>query len=157
MLIILISCLKCYHSTTIAQMPILVVDNGKLPRCDALNVLVALDEPPTALDMRQMPGGKVWSVTVLECYLMSALAAFPWVAADEMHLVKVDDAAILLAGAVTIAYINGVVQDVLLNHIPRSTTQAQPLALPNGMEPVAIVLTQLAACLKFDDGPLLHA
>ena len=157
MTIVIILFLKGYHSAAIAKMAILVVDDCKLPWCDALNILVALDEPLIALDMRQMPGGKVWSVAVFECYLMSSVKAFPWVAAYKVHLIKVDDSAILLAGAVAVAYINGIVLNVLLNHIPGPATQAQPLALANGVEPVAIVLTQLAASFYFNNWPLLHA
>ena len=155
MTIVIILFLKRYHSAAIAQMAVLVVDNCKLPWRDALNILVALDEPLIALDMRQMPGGKVWSVAVFECYLMSAVLAFPWVAADEVYLIKVDDSAILLAGAVAVAYINGIVLNVLLNHIPGSATQAQALALTNGVEPIAVVLAYFAPGLNFNDGAFL--
>ena len=87
-------------------MLVAVINHGKLSWRYALYVLIALDEPLVALDVRQMPLGKMWSVAVLESDLVSAASPLPWVAADEVHLVELYLAAILLARAVTIAHIN---------------------------------------------------
>ena len=88
---------------------------------------------------------------------MRAVNTLPGIAADEVHLVEVNFTSILLAGAITIAHIDGVVLDVLLDHIPWTTTKSQPLALPYGVEPVSVVLTQFAASLDFDDWTTLDA
>ncbi len=73
-LVFLSSCLlvflKGYHAATVAQVLVLIVDDSKLARSDALNVLVTLDEPLRAIDLSESALGKMRSVTILESYLV---------------------------------------------------------------------------------------
>ena len=138
-------------------MLVAVVDNGKLPWCYALDILIAVDEPLVTLNVQEMPLGKMRSVAVLERNFMSVIASLPRITANEVHLVEVYLASILLAGAITVRDKNSVVLHVLLYHIPWSSTQSQPLALAYGVEPVAVVLTQLASGFNLDDGSTLGA
>ena len=139
-------------AAAIAQLALRVIDYGKLARCDALHVLLALDDPLAFAGTGELAAHDVRSVAVLEHDVNGAVDTLPRVARDEVHLVKVERATVLLGRAVAVRDVDDVVIDVLAHDIPRAAAQAQALALPDGVEPVAAVLAQLAPCLQLDDG-----
>ena len=148
---------QCNHAATIAQVALRVIDDGELAGRDALHVLLALDDPAATVNVGELATHDVGRVAVLEHDVHGALDALPRVARDEVHLVKVERTPVLLVGAVAVADVDDIFIDVFAHDIPWSTAQAQAFALPDGVEPVAAVLAQLAARLQFDDGTGLLA
>ena len=86
-------------------------------------------------------------VARLEGYLLQSR-----VAADPVHFLQVDHAAVLARGVVATAHIYNVVAHVFSHHEPGASAQAETLALAYGIEPVTAVFAYLTACLDFDDG-----
>ena len=93
-----------------------------------------------------------WCVAVLERDAHRVVDTLPWIATDEMHLVEVQHTSILSLGAIAPRHINHVVGHILAHHIPWSATESEPLALTNGVEPIAAMLTQFASGGDVDDG-----
>ena len=54
-------------------------------------------------------------------------------------------------GVVALRNVDDVVRDVFLHHEPRPTAQAQTLALPDGVEPKALVATEFLARFQLHD------
>lgn len=139
-------------AAAVAQLALSVIDDGKLARGDALHILLALDDPLAVAGAGELAAHDVRRVTVLEHDVNGAVNTLPRVARDEVHLVEVERATILLGRAVAVRDVDDVVIDVLAHHIPRTAAQAQAFALPDCVEPIAAVLAQLAASLQLDDG-----
>ena len=70
---------------------------------------------------------------------------------------QVDDIAVLSGRVVALRDIKNVVGYILLYDKPRSTAQEKTFALPDGVEPIAFVGSQLASSFKFDNVALALA
>ena len=119
---------------------ILIVDNTVLAGSDALDFLVGLNAVEIA-DAADVATRKLGRMADLEGNLLRVVELAPRILGDEIEAVHIDGLAILRLRIVAIGDVDDVTTNVLLNHKPRATTQAQPLTLSDGMEPIAVVLT----------------
>ena len=104
--------------------------------------------------LAQTTAEKLGGMAVFKCYGHSVgreSCLTPWVGGNKMHLAQVERTAILFLRVVTARNVEHVVGDILAYHKPRPSAETEPLALAYGMEPIAAVLAELAACLNLDD------
>ena len=136
-----------------AEAGVAVVDYGKLPRSYPLYLVVRLDDVLVAFEPGEPCAGEDRCVTVFEGDLSLRGTFGPGIARDKLHLGQMERFAVLLLAVVSVAYIYYIVVDVLFHHIPRAAAESQPLALPDGVKPIAAVLAELAAGLYLHYGP----
>ena len=75
----------------------------------------------------------------------------PWIFRNEIESLHIDHLAILRLWIIAVGYIDDIASDVLLDHEPRATTQAQSLALSDRMKPIAVMLTHDLTRLQLHD------
>ncbi len=146
-----------------------IVEHGILPWGNALDGLLALDEVAFLGVIAQETLGELGGMTHLEGDLQWSLTAEgsleplmkagvgPWVKADEVALLHADVIAVLVGGVIALADEEDIATDVLLHDEPWPATEPQPLALTDGVEPVATMLAEYLARLTLDDEPLTLA
>ena len=138
------------HPATVAKMVILIVDHAVLAGSDTLYLLVRLNAVEVA-DTSDVAMRELRRVTDLEGNLFHVVELAPRILSDKIKAVHIDGLAILRLRIVAIGDVDDVTTNVLLDHKPRATTQAQSLTLSDGMKPIAVVLTQHLAGLQFHD------
>ena len=131
---------------------IAVVNGGVLSGGDALDADVGVDA--VALGRAyQAAGGKVGRMADFELDvdgLPAVEGATPQVGAEVVETEQVDLVAVLRIGVVALRYVKDVLFDILFDHEPGASAEQQPFALTDGMEPVAAVGSENAACFEFD-------
>ena len=136
---------------------VIIINHTKLTGCYSLHWFGRFDEIGVSIIFGIMDAGdgcveKFGRVSVFEFNkLMVAFLSFPRVACDEQRFLEKERTSILLFGVIAARNINGVVSDVFLHHIPRTAAQSQTLSLTDGVEPVAIVHTDLSPGFNFDN------
>ena len=117
------------HSATVAKMVILIVDHAVLAGSDALYLLVRLNAVEVA-DTTDIAMRELRRVTDLEGNLFRVVELAPRILGDEIEAVHIDGLAILCLGIIAVRDVDIVTANVLLNHKPRATTQAQSGPIP---------------------------
>ena len=117
-----------------------VINDGKLAWSNALNVLLAIDDPLAVTNAGKLASHDMGRVAVLKHDINRSFNTFPRITRDEVHLIKPERAAILLVGTIAVGDVDDVLIHILAYYIPWSTTQSQALALTNGVEPITTVL-----------------
>ena len=130
-------------------MGVVVVDGGVLAGGDALDTLVGKNGH-ALLCTDEVPLCEVGGVAYLELHIdgVACIQLFlPKGTAQIVEVEQVDAVAILCVGVVALRNVEDVLVDVLLHHEPGASAEKQTFALPDGMEPIAAMLTQYLACL----------
>ena len=124
----------------------LVIDYTELTGSYAVDLLLAMDD-----------------IGIISCGLHRSLVPFGSVAylegdalgkAGDGEVMEVVDGERLLVGClgvVAMGDIEDIVGDILLDYKPRTTTEAESLALTDGVEPQTLVATYAATSLQLDD------
>ena len=131
-------------------MVVFVVDHSVLSGGDSLYLVVGFDTVQVA-DAADTAVGEVRRVADLESDLFLILKLTPRIFGDEVEAVHVDDLAVLCFRVVAVGDVDDVPSDVFFDDEPRSSAQSQSLALPDGVEPIAVVFAQHLAGFQFDD------
>ena len=131
-------------------MVVFVVDHSVLSGGDSLDFVVGFDavEVTDAADAAMC---EVRRVADLASDLFLVLKFSPWIFGDEVEAVQVDNLAVLCFRIITVGDVDDVPFDVFLDDKPRSAAQSQTLALPDGVEPIAVVLAKHLAGFQLDD------
>ena len=124
----------------------LVIDYTELTGSYAVDLLLAMDD-----------------IGIISCGLHRSLVPLGSVAylegdalgkAGDGEVMEVVDGERLLVGClgvVAMGHIEDIVGDILLDYKPRTTTEAESLALTDGVEPQTLVATYAATSLQLDD------
>ena len=124
----------------------LVIDYTELTGSYAVDLLLAMDD-----------------IGIISCGLHRSLVPLGSVAylegdalgkAGDGKVMEVVDGERLLVGClgvVAMGHIEDIVGDILLDYKPRTTTEAESLALTDGVEPQTLVATYAATSLQLDD------
>ena len=146
-----------------------VVEHGILAWSNALDRLFALDEVARGGVVAESPACEVGSMAHLEGNLHRLLTGegsiqpmylggvLPRVVADEVAGLHTDVLTVLVGGVIALTDQDDIATDVLLHDEPWAATQPEALALTDGVEPVALVLTEYLPRLTLDDEPFLLA
>ena len=131
-------------------MMVFVVDHAVLSGGDSLYLAVGFDAVEVT-DVADAARGEVRRMADFERDLFLVRKFSPRIFGDEVEAVQVDSLAVLRFRIVAVGDVDDVTLDVFLDDEPRSAAQSQPFALPDGMEPITVVLAQYLACFQFDD------
>lgn len=124
----------------------LVVNDTELAGGYAMDLLLAMDD-----------------IGIISCGLHRSLVPLGSMAylegdalgkAGDGEVMEVVDGERLLVGClgvVAMGHIEDIVGDILLDYKPRTTTEAESLALTDGVEPQTLVATYAATSLQLDD------
>lgn len=82
------------------------------------------------------------------------IEAFPGVGGDEMEVDEVEFLTVEAVAGVGVGNVDDVAINVFVHHKPRTASEAKALALADGVEPIALVLTYDVACFALDNGSL---
>ena len=143
-LFFLVGLLNGDFTRTVAAMMLVVVDDAELAWGDAMNRRIGVNHITTFAQTLQFGRQVFGRVANLQRDIRWGQLS---VDAVEVHNRKV-----LLIGCrrvVAVRHIDDVLFDVFLDDEPRTTTQSHTLALTDGVEPVAFVLSYFLASLQF--------
>ncbi len=138
------------HAAAEAEEVIGVVDDAVLAGGDALDFLVGFDAVEVA-DAAEEAWGEIGGMTDLEGDGFGVGEFAPGILGDEVEALEVDGAAVLSVGVVTVGDVDDVAADVFPDDEPRATAEAESFTLPDGMEPIAVVLAKHFARFEFDN------
>lgn len=145
-----------YLPAAVADAGVGIVDAAELAGGDALDGLRGVDVVALFVE-RQRAWHEVVHVAHLELYGLVYRWLLPRVGRDEMEVGKAEVVAVLQLRVPAVGYEDDVLLDVLLDHEPWAAAQAEPLALPDGVEPVAAMCADDLARLDVNDLSFLFA
>ena len=132
------------------------VEHAELPRGDALQGRVAGDEQVAAWQALHVAWTRRFGVAYLAQH--GALGgAVPRVGGDEVEGGESELLAVDAVGIGRARHVEGVGGYVLVRYEPRSASEPQPFALPDGVKPMAAVVAQPLAGVGIDDVAALLA
>ena len=131
-------------------MVLLVVDYAKLTRCHALYQLVGMDDElalARALKHSRMVFGRMAN---LEAHTCRCARLTPRVERKKVEIVYGE--VLLVSGTrfETLTHIQHIVGYILFHDVPRTATEAESVALSDGVEPQTAVLAYKPARLQFE-------
>ena len=125
-----------------------IVDDAELAWCDAMNLVIAVNDKRAI--GKGLYGGRmaVWGMPNLEGYMLWQSS---YALGKKVESVNSKVAAIGCGGVIAMTDVENILLRIFLHHEPGTSPETETLTLPNSMEPVAAMLANLLACLELDD------
>ena len=139
------------------------VDNAELSGGDALHGLFGLDNPQAVGCLIQFSRREFGCVPYFEAYVDGVFRQalrqrrFEQGFSHKAETAQAYNLAVLGRSLKSFGNVEDVLRNVFFDNIPRAAAQTESLALPDGVEPKAVVVAEAFACFLFDNGADFNA
>ena len=146
--------LDCYLTTSKATVVLFIINHTELTWCHPMNGRISMNQvfPLSYLFNRRSQVFRCMTNLESDVHELSGVIVLILMKRlrEEMEIMNTEVLFIGCLRIVTVTDKKNILLNIFLDHKPMTTAEAQTLALSDGMEPQAFVLTNSHACFQFN-------